>query len=105
MRNIPVITIALLAAAATVQAQDAQQKEPTTGKNCVSFMSSEYTPSGMMQLNFTNICDQRFRVTVQATQDRTRTRTIEAGTVKKPAKLALTCKPEDRCEGGKWQYE
>lgn len=104
MRNLSLIAIALLAAA-SVQAQDTQQKEPTTGKNCVNFLSSEYTATGMMQLNFSNICEKAFQVTVQATQNRTKTKTIEAGTVKKPAKLAVTCKPEDRCEGGKWQYE
>ena len=105
MRNTPIIAIALLAAAASVQAQDAQQKEPTTGKNCVAFMSSEYTATGQMQLNYTNICDKSFQITVHGTQDVTKTKAIEAGTVKKPTKASITCKPEYRCEGGKWQYE
>src|SRR5262245_53994736 len=98
------IAIALLGAAATaVHADDAVQKDPKTGKSCVTMVSSELTNTGMTRVNFRNTCGSPFRVEIDATE-RTRTGSIEAGTAEKPSKAFVTCKADDRCETAKWKF-
>ena len=107
MRTFRIIAIALLTTASGAFAQNSStsQKEPTTGKSCVTYMSSEYTQTGLMQVNFHNICGQSFEITVQLPESRTKSKAIEAGTVKSPARASITCKQEDHCDTAKWQYE
>jgi hypothetical protein len=98
------ITIALLGAATSfVHAEDATQKDPKTGKSCVTMFSSEPTSTGLTRINFRNTCGSPFRVEIDALE-RTRSGSIEAGTPEKPAKAAVTCRAEDRCEASKWKF-
>jgi hypothetical protein len=98
-----IIAIALLGAIASfAHAED--QKDPQTGKKCVTFMSSELTPTGQIRMQFRNICANPFHVEVQA-QSRVRATDIEAGSADKPAKAYVNCKTDERCEAAKWTYE
>lgn len=103
----PLIAIALLGATSTFAlAQDAGQTDPQTGKKCVTFMSSDLTPTGQMRMQFRNICANPFHVAVQTSiSNRIRTTSIEAGSVDKPAKAYVNCKTDERCEAAKWTYE
>jgi hypothetical protein len=107
MNRIPLIAIAMLGAAAAVHAadnvQDTARKDPKTGKNCVTLLSSESTPTGRTLVNFRNTCDSPFRVEIDV-PERTRTGTIEAGTPEKPAKASVSCRADDRCEAAKWSF-
>ncbi len=99
-----IIAIALLGATASfAYAQDSAQTDPQTGKKCVTFMSSELTPTGQIRMQFRNICANPFHVQVQAAS-RTRATDIEAGTADKPAKAYVNCKTDERCEAAKWTY-
>lgn len=105
MKKIPALAISLLAATATLaHAEDTGKKDPKTGKACVSFVSSELSDQGLVRMNFRNTCDSPFRIQIQATAAN-RQKSIEAGTPEKPAKAYVSCKPDDRCETAKWQYE
>lgn len=98
-----IIAIALLGATASF-AHAQEQTEPESGKKCVTFMSSELTPTGQIRMQFRNICGNPFHVQVQATS-RMRSTDIEAGSVEKPAKAYVNCKTDDRCEAAKWSYQ
>lgn len=98
------IAIALLAAVtALAQAQDAAKKDPKSGKSCVTYMSSELTATGQTKVNFRNVCASAFEIQLQA-GDKVRKKGIEAGSPEKPAKISITCKPEERCETAKWEF-
>jgi hypothetical protein len=97
-------TVALAAAAALAHAEEAAKKEPKSGKDCVTFMSSELTSTGKTRMNYRNICTSPFQIRLQ-TGDILREKAIEPGSPEKPAKAFVTCMPDDRCEIAKWRYE
>jgi hypothetical protein len=99
-----IFATALAAAAALAHAQEAAKKEPTSGKDCVTFMSSELTNTGLTRLNYRNICTSPFQIRIQAGEN-LREKAIEPGSPEKPAKAFVTCKPDERCEVAKWRYE
>ncbi len=104
MNRTSLIAIALLGAAATVvHAGDANRKDPKTGKDCVTQLSSEATGTGRTLVNFRNTCASPFRVEIDV-PERTRAGNIEAGTPEKPAKAPVSCRAEDRCEAAKWTF-
>lgn len=90
-------------ACAPVHAAEAA-KDPKTGKNCVTFMSSELDHIGQTRMNYRNVCASSFEIRILA-RDNVRRKTIEAGSAEKPSKIYITCKPDDRCEAVKWEYE
>ncbi len=98
------IAMVLLTTTATLAHAEDSAKDPKTGKNCVSYFSSEMTSTGQVQMNFRNICASAFQIHVLAS-GRTRDKDIEAGSPETPARVSLICKPEERCEAAKWQYE
>jgi hypothetical protein len=100
---IGLVTAAAVLAQATAHAADAA-KDPKSGKACVTFMSSEYTTTGRVQMNYRNTCATAFEIKLQ-TGDSVKKKGIEAGTPEKPSKATLLCKSEDRCEVAKWVYE
>jgi hypothetical protein len=106
MFNRQLIAIALLGATAGFShAQDAAT-DPQSGKKCVTFMSSETTPTGQTRMVFRNTCASPFRVQVQVPLgNRTRETNIEAGTADKPSKAYVNCRADERCEAAKWTYE
>src|SRR5689334_12707351 len=85
-------TVAVLSQTPAI-AQDAA-KDPKTGKNCVSFISSELTNTGQTRMNYRNTCATAFQIQIQA-GDNVRQKGIEAGTPEKPAKAYVTCKPDE----------
>jgi hypothetical protein len=97
----------VIAAAVLVQAPaysaDAA-KDPKSGKACVTFISSEYTPAGRVQMNYRNTCPTAFQIKIQAGEN-VRKKGIEAGSAEKPSKAGVLCTSEDRCEVAKWVYE
>jgi hypothetical protein len=97
------VIAALAVTAVAAQAQEAA-KEPKSGKNCVTFMSSELTSTGQTRMNYRNICGNPFQIRVEL-RDNVREKGIEPGSPEKPSKAFVTCKPEDRCEVAKWKYE
>ena len=100
-----IIAMALLATAATLaHASEAAKKDPVTGKNCVIFMSSEGTNTGMVRMNYRNTCGSPFQIRVQS-RERTREGAIEAGSPDKPSRAQITCKSDEGCEVAKWRYE
>ncbi len=101
-----IIAIALLGAAATVThaAADTAQKDPKTGKNCVTFFSSEPGDSGLIKLNFRNTCATAFEIRIPAGSN-IRKKSIDAGTPENPSKAFVTCKSSDGCETAKWLFE
>jgi hypothetical protein len=100
-----ILASALLACVATLShAADTARKEPKTGKNCVIYFSSEQTTTGLLRMNFRNICDTPFKIEIMADQH-TRQNSIEPGTPDKPTLGYVTCRQDDRCETAKWQYE
>lgn len=105
MINKQITAIALLVAAAGLaHAQDAPKTDPGSGKNCVSFFSSESPTPGLIRMNFRNICDSQFQIEIMAAE-KTRKGTINAGTPEKPAKAYVTCRSDDGCEAAEWKYE
>lgn len=80
------------------------QKEPTTGKSCVSFFSADTTEPGRQRLYFRNICASSFQIRIEA-GTKVREGTIEAGSPAKPAKAHVTCNADERCDSAKWRYE
>lgn len=105
----PISAIGLLAMAAILahtptRADEAARKEPSSGKNCVSFVSSEFTNTGLLRMNYRNICDGAFQIRLQV-GEKIREKSIEAGSPAKPSRAYITCKAEDRCEVAKWSYE
>jgi hypothetical protein len=106
MRNpIQTLAIGLLAAAASLaHAGEAAKTEPKTGKNCVTFMSTELTATGLVRMNYRNICASPFEIQIQAGEN-VRKKGIEAGSPEKPTRGYVTCKSDDRCEVAKWDYE
>lgn len=108
MNRTSLIAIALLGAAATAvhaadNAGDTTRKDPKTGKDCVTLLSSEATTTGRTLINFRNTCDSPFRVEIDV-PEHTRAGTIAPGTPEKPAKASVTCRAEDRCEAAKWTF-
>jgi hypothetical protein len=100
-----ILAIALLAATAVLaHAGEAAKKDPKTGKSCVTFMSSEGTNTGMVRLNYRNICPSAFQISIQSSEAR-REGAIEAGSPEKPSKTYITCKSDERCEVAKWGYQ
>lgn len=79
-------------------------KHPQTGKNCVTFLSSQTTAAFQTRMNYRNICDNAFAIRIQ-TGDLVREKTIEAGSSEKPSTAYITCKADDRCEAAKWIFE
>lgn len=100
------IAIAMLGAVASLaHAQDAGQTDPQSGKKCVTFMSSDLTPTGQVRMQFRNVCANPFHVEVQTSlSNRIRTTNIDAGSADKPAKAYVNCKTDERCEAAKWTY-
>ena len=98
------ILAALALTAGLVHAEDTAKTDPKTGKACVTYMSSESTQAGLVQVNFRNTCDSPFRIQIMGAQ-RTRAGSIESGTPGSPAKGQVICRPDDRCETAKWQYQ
>lgn len=100
-----IVAIAMLGSIATLaHGAEAAKKDPKTGKNCVTLLSSESTIPGLLRVNFRNTCDSPFQVQILAST-RTRETSISAGTPESPSKAYVTCKLEDSCESAKWQYE
>jgi hypothetical protein len=97
-------TAMLGAAAVLTHAEEAAKKEPKSGKDCVTFMSSELTNTGQTRMNYRNICTSPFQIRIQ-TAENLREKAIEPGSPEKPAKAFVTCKADDRCEVAKWRYE
>jgi hypothetical protein len=99
------ITIALFGATISLaHAEDAGRKDPKTGKNCVTQLSSETTDTGLLRMYFRNTCDSKFQVQIMAST-RTRAGSIDPGTPEKPSKGYVTCKTDDQCEVAKWKYD
>jgi hypothetical protein len=94
----------LAAAAVLAQAGEAAKTEPKTGKNCVTLMSSELTATGLVRMNYRNICASPFEIRINA-GDVIRKRGIDSGSPEKPTRGYVTCKSDDRCEVAKWEYE
>jgi hypothetical protein len=80
------------------------KKDPKTGKNCVVFLSSERTTSGLTRMNYRNTCASPFEIRITAGENLRKT-TIEAGTPQKPALGYVICQPDDRCEVARWEFE
>ncbi len=101
-----IIAIGLLGAlTALAHGQDAAKKDPKTGKNCVSYVSSELSENGVrLRLNFRNTCATAFEIRIPVGA-KTRKKTIEAAEVDKPTKAYVTCLPNEGCESAKWVYE
>lgn len=99
-----IFAIAVLAATSVLAHAEEAAKEPKSGKNCVTFMSSEPTNTGQTRMNYRNICASSFQIRVQA-GDNLREKSIEPGSPEKPSKAYVTCKADDRCEVAKWRYE
>lgn len=105
LHPIQTLAIALLAATASIaHAGEATKTEPKTGKNCVTFMSSELTQTGLVRMNYRNICASPFQIRIQA-GDAIRKKSIEPGSPEKPTRGYVTCRSDDRCEVAKWEYE
>jgi hypothetical protein len=99
------LAIGLIATAATLaHAGEAAKTEPKTGKHCVIFMSSELTNTGLTRMNYRNICASPFQIRILAGENM-RKKGIEPGSPEKPSRAYVTCKPDDRCEMAKWEYE
>jgi hypothetical protein len=99
-----IISIVLLAAASVVvYAQDASKKDPKTGKDCVTLMSSQLTDTGQTRMYFRNTCPTLFQIQIPVGK-KVRENSIEAGTPEKPSNAYVTCSADDRCVGAKWQY-
>jgi hypothetical protein len=105
----PISAMGLLAMAAILgnapsHAEEAAKTEPKTGKNCVTFISSEWTNTGMLRMNFRNICASPFQIRIPVGES-TREKAIEPGSPEKPSKAYINCKSDDRCEVAKWGYQ
>jgi hypothetical protein len=100
-----IIATALLGTiAAFAHGSEAPKKDPKTGKNCVTFMSSEAVDNALVRMNFRNTCDSPFEIRIPVGQN-TRKKSIEAGSSEKPTKAFVTCRSSDACETAKWLYE
>lgn len=96
-------TVLLAAAAVVVYAQDASKKDPKTGKDCVTLMSSQLTDTGQTRVYFRNICPTAFQIQIPV-GSKVREKSIDPGTLEKPANAYVTCTADDRCTSAKWQY-
>ena len=94
----------LVAATPLAFAAGNRQKNPETGKDCVSYFSAQTTRTGLVQMNFRNTCDSVFTIEVHGV-DRTRESQIKAGTPEDPAKGRVLCRPNDECVAAKWDYK
>lgn len=93
----------LIATTGVVHASEAPMTDPASGKDCVSYFSSERTNTGLMVMNYRNICGQPFEIRI-TTEEKTRRGTIKAGSPDKPAKGTVTCRSEDECETSEWKF-
>jgi hypothetical protein len=100
---IGLITVAAVAVQAPAISGEAA-KDPKSGKACVLFMSSEYTATGRVQMNYRNTCATAFEIKLQAGGN-VRKKSIEAGSTEKPSKATILCSSEERCEVAKWVFE
>jgi len=98
------LAIALLATTSLVRAEDTGKKDPQTGKDCVTYFSSEAGTAGVVHMNFRNICGSPFQIRVMGSEH-TREGTIGPGSPASPSRGYVACSPEDRCEASKWQYQ
>ncbi|HTQ37133.1 MAG TPA: hypothetical protein VMH77_08860 [Steroidobacteraceae bacterium] len=105
MHRKQMLAIALLAAAATsAYAGDTGKKDPQTGKSCVTYFSSAAAGPGAVHMNFRNICNSPFQISVMG-EDKTRLGNIGPGSPASPAQAYVTCSVTDECDGAKWQYK
>jgi len=99
------IAIGVLAAATTLaHGEEAARTDPESGKSCVTFLSAGRTDTGMVHMNFRNICNRAFEIRI-LTGDKPRKGNIKAGTPKKPSSSHVTCRSEDRCDAVEWEFE